>query len=84
MVIAIEVSLVDRCTRGIRWGKTMTRVFPRWRLILSLYGGDRREKAGLRHRRGVHEGVAWLQIGNGMTRFFVTASRGGDIVIDIG
>ena len=62
----------------------MTRVWSRWRLVLSLYGAGRGEEAGLRQRRGINEGVARLQIGNGMTHFSVTASRGGDIVIDIG
>ena len=83
-VIAIKVSAVDHRGSGIRWAKTMTRVFPYWYLIPSLYGAERGEVVSFRHRRGVHEGVPRLQIVDGMIYFSVTASRDGAVVIDIG
>jgi len=79
--IAIGVSLVDRCGRGIRWVKLMTSILPYWHLVPSFRRGHRREEDGF--MQGIREGVHRLQIGNGMTFFSVTASRGGVIVIDI-
>ena len=61
----------------------MTRVLPYRNLIPSLYVVDTGEVVGFRHWRGVHAGASRLQIVDGMTFFFVTASQ-SVIAIDIG
>lgn len=80
--IAIRVSPVDLCGRCIRLVKTMTSTLPDWRLVPRIWWVYRGEEVGF--MRGICEEVPSLQIGNGMTSFSVTVSRGGVIVIDIG
>jgi len=79
----VIVIKLDHYGSGIRWVKAMTRVLPYWHLIPNLYVVDRGEVVDFRHSRGIHEGVPRLQIVDGITSFFVTASR-SVITIDIG
>lgn len=82
-VIAITVEAVDQRGGEIRWVNAMTCVLPCWHLIPNLYGADRGEEGWFRCRRGMHEGVAALQIVDGIASFSVTASRDGVTIIDI-
>ena len=62
--------------------KTMTSALPDWYLVPRLWRTIARKEVGF--GQGICEEVPSLQIGNGMTSFSVTGSRGGVIVIDIG
>jgi hypothetical protein len=83
VVIVIKVRVVDHRGGGIRWLEAMTHVLPHWCLVPDLGGTGCREAVGFRYEGVVHEGVHRAQIVNGITPFFVTASQGYVIVIDI-